>query len=213
MKATVKLNYEEQKARQQSALGIMLGMLPPSTMRLVIMFILGVTLALAGVGIILCGVLQAKPDVLVLVIGIIVTLCGLAATIGVSVSALGKHRKSVKMRRQFTGAFEELFAAVTGADSLSLDFGGGKVILTYLAGDTVIRSVSPKLRSVAVIVYEDMMEVDFTDTDFWCFKPEDFEEDGYESMRKILLNNHESYELVEKDEKGKYRLLGGEDKK
>lgn len=210
MKATVSLDYNEQKKRQESTMDIMLGMLPPSQMRLAIMIILGVTLTLAGVGIILCGVLPEKLNTYVLILGIIVTICGIATTVSITVAAISKTRKSKSMRTQLDEAFEDFFSRLPNVTDMAFETVGGSIKITYLAGEVTLHSFTQKLHKVAALVFDDKLAADFTDRDFYCFSTSDLGEEGFEELRKILMETHESYQVIEKDEKGKYRLLGDE---
>lgn len=187
---------------------IMLGMLPPSQMRLVIMLILGITLTLAGVGIVLCGVLPKEINTFILILGIIVTVCGVATVVSIVVSAVSKSRKGKSMKTQLDEAFEDFFSRLPEVTDMAFETAGGSVKITYLAGDEVLHSLSQKLHKVAVIAFDDKLAVDFTDRDFYCFTKEDLGEEGFEELRKILMESHESYQVVCKDEKGRYQLLG-----
>ncbi len=213
MKAKISLDKNEQLKRQQSAMNIMLEMLPPSQMRLVIMFILGITLTLAGVGIILVGVLPEKMKAFVLVIGIIVTFCGAATIVSISVSAISKARKSGRIKTQFAQSIEDFYSRFNGVTDMELNVEGGKISVSYLIGENVLHSFSQKLSRVAVVVYENMLAIDFTEDDFCCITPDDLGAENYESFRKILMERHESYQVIEKDEKGKYILLGDDKEK
>ena len=213
MKAKISLDKNEQLKRQQSAINIMLEMLPPSQMRLVIMFILGITLTLAGVGIILVGVLPEKMKAFVLVIGIIVTFCGAATIVSISVSAISKARKSGRIKTQFAQSIEDFYSRFNGVTDMELNVEGGKISVSYLIGENVLHSFSQKLSRVAVVVYENMLAIDFTEDDFCCITPDDLGAENYESFRKILMERHESYQVIEKDEKGKYILLGDDKEK
>lgn len=213
MKAKISLDKNEQLKRQQSAMNIMLEMLPPSQMRLVIMFILGITLTLAGVGIILVGVLPEKMKAFVLVIGIIVTFCGAATIVSISVSAISKARKRGRIKTQFAQSIEDFYSRFNGVTDMELNVEGGKIFVSYLVGENVLHSFSQKLSRVSVVVYENMLAIDFTEDDFCCITPDDLGAENYESFRKILMERHESYQVIEKDEKGKYILLGDDKEK
>lgn len=209
--STVAVDRGEQEKRQTEAWQLLLGMLGPSELRVVVYLILGTALILAGIGVMLVGLLVPKadgtsPDVFVTVLGVIALAGGVAGTTGVVVSVIGKKRKKTDMLAKLHASLDTMFARLPGVTKATLEWNDRAVKTVYFAEDAEILSFTRSFSKVSVVVFPDRITVDLSDDDSLCLFPDDLG-DNYEALRQALMNKHESYQIVEQDEKGKYRLI------